>query len=297
MDEFEINLELYFDNGSGKKKVSLDETAHDEIAMTFFSWSRSQFSDPNAKISAYRKFKGVEGEILVLEKVEFPGKVNEWIEGFYSATDPIEFFNSGESDVNEVRSTTMRFGNDQKFLLGYKRIFPTSFLHHKRQYWIIPDNTTFHPFKNPLFGVTQGCDVIYYNDRLYCFNYGVLEKFLGFDAVISDKADKSKQKILAQAYLHPDCDSRLNQKKFDRKLSKIPENAIVFSLPAAKVIAFAAKKFQLKIKDGKIDLKSESDVKKFLHVMNDELLKSELTDAEYLAAEKDDYTSAVLPAD
>lgn len=134
-------------------------------------------------------------------------------------------------------------------------------------------------------------EIIIVNDKAL----GVLQREFGFDKIIKEKANVYLDKIEAKGLLADinDLKGIADDVKFARKIMNIKSTSKVLDLKPQTVIDFAlkhpmlSKKFKFNKTNTKLILKTKVSKQLFLQLLNDDFLKSELTNLYYFTENKD----------
>jgi hypothetical protein len=128
------------------------------------------------------------------------------------------------------------------------------------------------------------------NEQLFIRNINVLEKFFSFHEVIKATAEKTLDVIEAAKIIEDisSLEEMIEDISFARKLTKIGAHSpVINKIPANSIIEFVDNyptlrgKFEFNNDRTRIKLTTKKSKKLFLKLLNDDFLKSQLTELHY----------------
>ena len=225
----------------------------------------------------------------------------------YDLDEPLGIFstilNSGQytdesfslKEISSLSGFVVKFKCDKEEISLFTKHYPTSFISSSRLFFW-EDELRLTCLNKSILEFTGKVDFININsDSWYIFKIDTLVNVFGFHEKIKNVALKRAEVIYRHGLVSSiDKLSSLIDTKFTiaKKVAKICENSKVFSLDKDKIMAYLDKSpvFKDKFKkdaDGKLIIDSERKIKLFLKLLNDDILKSELTELEYDVKAKD----------
>ena len=209
-------------------------------------------------------------------------------------TQPV--FNFNRDNINDIKAYIVMIGNDENKLLLYKKHYPISLI-KRGSYMLRKCDERFVRFNEELIRLDNNFQFFSLNENLFIKDLDQLERFFGFHDVIKREAMDSIAKI-EQANILADIDvlkESVENITFARKLTKLSENSPVLggNIPIQTVIQFTktnpALTGRLKYNhdESKIVLDTKSSQNLFIKLLNDDYLKSELTQMYYDSLAKD----------
>jgi len=136
---------------------------------------------------------------------------------------------------------------------------------------------------NDVLKLTSGFDVLFYDGGYYINGFKKFEKAFKFDAIEAKLRDEATAKIFA-LNICEDLQAHLaNGVAPARDYIRVAKSDVL-NLPVTTILEHAANlegKTGLKIINGKIQLTSKKSVKVFMKMLNDDYLRSELTNYDY----------------
>lgn len=204
-------------------------------------------------------------------------------------------FNFNQDDLRNIKGYIILLGDTENKLLLYKRHYAISlikrdaFLFHKAE-------ERFVRFDKDLIRIDDNFQFFSLNGTLFIKDLDKLEKFFGFHEVIKHKATSSVDDIEASGIIeNPEVlKESIDNITFARKLTKIADNSPVLGkIPVPIIIEFSKNfpslsgKFKYTEDGNKIRLDTKVSQNLFVKLLNDNFLKSELTNMYYDSLAKD----------
>lgn len=207
-------------------------------------------------------------------------------------------FAQSQDDISKLYGYVAVVGTSTDKMLLFKKHMPVNTF-APNKLCLFNDGTRFKRFTKTIIRFDAKCDLVFGGENILIKNLDVLEKYLGFHDVITREAARSAgshdlntlldgvEKI--KEWIETDI-------SFARKLVRVQHSSPVLGrVEADKVISFirGRTEFSSKIKivqteDGeKISIKSKASAALLLKILNDDFLKSELTDLNYESKAKD----------
>lgn len=212
-------------------------------------------------------------------------------------------FNFSENKLDDVKGILVLFQRDQETLVLYKHQHPTS-LHRQRTFGLIKkkgDLEQLEKVTDDIIRINDKFEFLNFNGELYINNLKTLERFFGFHEIINAKAVQCIDEIEIMNILEDSSvlTDLLSDISFSRKLTKAGlTSPVIGKVPNERIVAFIENHPKLKgqfdfteAKD-KIRLKTKKSKVAFLKLLNDDYLKSELTEALYDSLAKDQLIGA-----
>jgi len=210
-------------------------------------------------------------------------------------------FNFNRDNINNVRSYIIVIGDNENKLLLYKHHYAISLI--KRDSFLLKKkDERFVKFNEDLIRLDDNFQFLSLNGTLFIKDLDKLEKFFGFHDVIKREAMLSID-IIEQANILADVDvlkESVENITFARKLTKLSANSPVLgTIPIPTIIQFTkvhpALRDKLKYNQGdsKIVLDTSTSQNLFIKLLNDDFLKSELTEMYYDSLAKDQISQDV----
>jgi hypothetical protein len=197
-----------------------------------------------------------------------------------------------EKEKDTLSGFIFKFNLNEDVIWAYQQVYSTSISKQKKGAYVILKDKIFTKTSDNLFKIDQRVDALIV-DRYVCpQKVSFLERSFGLDKLFRQKA----QKILSNIESMNIIDDMSKILEFSthegtsnsKKLAKV-KGSPVFSMPQEELIQklrTLQRYRHLKIENGKIKVTSKNDVLNIIKMLNDDFLKSDLTEAEYDSSSK-----------
>ena len=175
----------------------------------------------------------------------------------------------------------------------YKQILPIDKTYGRSSFFLgIKDNEMFERKKDSLLRLVPGIQMLYVDDTIILVEMNKLESSLGLDAILQKEAAttfrniEEKDIVLDIAKLKEVCDKPSMLKKLRHALTE----SKVKDLSNDEIIQFAKQQNKLKFKfdeeQNKFNIDSQAAAKRFIKLLDDDYLFSNLTSTDYDSEQK-----------
>lgn len=212
---------------------------------------------------------------------------------------PTEEFDFGTDELKDIFAIVLVLGNETKKLAIYKKQSPINILRRRTRFSrvtrLVPTDSHLEELQKDVVEINSSFDFLQSGDDVLVLNLDTLEKYLGFQDVIQGIATETVRQIGELEFVaNTDQITRfLSDMPMARKLMRLRRDSPVFNLEFDEVKTFISghsklsKMFKFNKDDGKIELNSKESVKRFIKLMDDDYLWSQLTKTDYDAERKE----------
>jgi hypothetical protein len=214
-----------------------------------------------------------------------------------SNSDELEVFNFNDDSLDEIVAFITIIGNDEHRIVLYKQQYPISLL-RRDKYMLtpVPHRNRLKKVESDILRVDFNFQFCLFDDTIYVSDIDKMEKICSFHTLITNEARKSIEKISSVDILEnvEVLEDELDNVTFARKLTRVYKDSKVLGIVPNKTIVEFTKKhsyFQknpIKSNGEKFVLDTKKSKEAFIKLMNDDFLKSELTNYEYESLAKND---------
>ena len=258
-----INNKLLDDENENRLK-SIDD-ANDEDAKTYYYFDSDNIYE---KIEHFTNFDGTD----------------------------IENFSFAEMNFGDIDTFLIKIGTDEKHIVLYKKNYPINLLKRGKTIFLTKSNENIDELKDDILKINGNFQFLVLGEHILVLDLNMLETQLGYEDVIIKNAEEALATIGAIDFL--DDISKIQEMATSKRIAKkinLVKNSPVIDIirrDQSKVITFINGHPELKKSlsfnsDGKLELKSKVSVEKFLKLLHDDYLKSELTELLYDSLNKD----------
>jgi len=291
-NENPISLRLYFvvstENGMELKLANIEQEVTTSLLAQFKTYIHAKFIDneelffgnltdaDNRRNSAYyydldEKPEGLSNLNTVLQNQE---QVH---------------FNFNDDNLNDIKAFVVLMGNEDHQISIYKKHYPINYLKRDSILRIFPANERFEKVDANILSISETFEFMQIDQNLIVLSVKVLEKYFGYESIIRNKAVDNLTLIENSGLL---VDIQLlsnltNELKYAKRIVKIKHDTPVLQLPVNTVIAsitnhpVLSKKIRFNADSTQIALDTKVSQEHFIKLLNDDFLKSELTNLFY----------------
>lgn len=195
---------------------------------------------------------------------------------------PAAIFSFDNHSVQDVKSIAIKISSATETALFYKKLYPVSVV-KQNQIMIWRAGNRFEYVDGDLLKLSGGFDLLFLGGDIYISDLTRFETSFSFHDIAQRVQRKTAESIIALGIVD-DLKSYLSDGHAPRRDMLRVAKSEVLQLPANEILSFATSmqmKLGLKIIDDRIQLTSKESVKKFVKLLNDDYLKSELTKNDY----------------
>jgi hypothetical protein len=222
-----------------------------------------------------------------------PEKLNVLSEVVADRNKPV--FDFRVDSLSDIRAFVVLIGNDERKAAIYKKHYPVNLLKRDSILRIFPANEQFERLDTNVLNINESFEFLEIDGNLVVLSLKVLETNFGYENIVRAKATENLALIQAAGLLEDMelISSLTAELKYAKKMMKIRANTPVLQLPPAAVIHFIGthpmlrKKIRFTADNSRISLDTRVSQELFLKLLNDDFLKSELTNLFYDSQNKD----------
>ena len=290
----EIGIHVYVslknDPSHKAKKLDIERSSLDSLLDLFKKSVRSKIIE-NEELSVLPLSSSDDrNEALYEYDLEIPEELKMLNQ--ILTTDDLEKYNYKKDLFSSIHALIIEIGNEENQIVLYKKIAPINLFGRKNFFMKIKSDERFEKIEEEFVRIDAGFQVIQIKDIVYVLDLVMIEKFLGFHAVIKREAERSLAKIEALDLLeNPETLEELISEdiSFARKLSKLSKNSPVMTqeisneeiIQFVKTEPFLKGKIRCNSDESKLQLDTKVSKKLFLKLLNDDFLLSKLTGLHY----------------
>lgn len=211
-------------------------------------------------------------------------------------------FSFANDDLKSINGYIILLGCRDKHILLYKKQYPI-YLIRRDSFLMYKKDERFIKMDEDMIRMSSDFQFFKLDDELYIMNLSVLEKFFGFHKIIKREALAAIEEIDSIDILE-DIEvlrEATDNVTFARKLTKVRSNSPILTMDISieKIIDFTKKtpglKTEFKYTDDnkKIRLDTNKSKEAFVKLLNDDFLRSELTQLYYDSLAKDKLSTAM----
>lgn len=281
------------------KKVELEDVTQNELTSDITNELRIYFDD-DYTLRDLTSLDHRDGAIYHYNLPEIPEQL-EFLILAYNDQEDIANFDHSSDNISDLKAIIIVIGNGDEKLAIYKHHYPTNtFRKTGFSFWRAGMNQDrFEKLDQDIVRLSQSLDFVYDGQQLIVTNFKVLEKFFGFKDAVKQEATTQLNQLAARNIIENivGLADRINiagDMTFARKVIRaLAHSPVLQTVSNETIIQFVKAHHTLgrKIKTNNLDthfiLDTQVSQNFFMKLLNDDYLKSELTQYEYDADSKD----------
>ena len=206
-----------------------------------------------------------------------------------------ELFDFKKDHYEDTVGFVFLLGNASNKIAIYKKQYPINLLGRDAFVRLVKSRQRLVKVKEDIININEKFDFMQIGDELIVINMDTLEKYFGFEDVIRSSAANNLA-LIKEANLVVDItplQEMTTDLRFARKLMRVKADPAVMGLPFAKVRSFIKQHPKLRRRvrfngdETRIALDTKTSKELFLKLLDDDFLKSDLTEFLYEAELKD----------
>lgn len=292
-----IGFELFFITKSKEiKKVDLDIALSNNLKSCFIDKIIETFNDEAS--FKLRSILDLSSEKLESEYFYFDNdSMYEDLQFIidFAEQETCDSFALDDSKYKNIDAILMKIGTRSNHIILYKHHYPVNVVTKKSTINIFKKGDTFEEVTDDIFKIDINFDLLLVDEHLIVNKLKTLESKLGYSEVIYATAHENIEIINALCFIE-DLDflkESIKNNRFAKKLNKVQKSPVIKIIEneQSKVVDFIKGHPTLKqIKftdDGKLVINSKASVERFLKLLDDDYLHSQLTEMLYDTNSKD----------
>ena len=227
---------------------------------------------------------------------EFPEKLNI-LQGF-DTWENYPQFSFNNDDIESIKAILITIGNENNYFTVFKHVYSITILKQDKVLGLFPAENRFEKLTNNILQINNSVDFIYVQDNLIVNNLKTLTNAYGYKEVIKNQA-RERIELIRELDLIDNIDELtefVENVKYAKRILKINPQSPVLQLARTRIINFIrnhnklSNRIRFNENGDKITL--DTDVSKVITIgiLNDDYLKSNLTDLDYESKKKEEFT-------
>ncbi|MFK8265707.1 anti-phage protein KwaB [Capnocytophaga cynodegmi] len=270
-----------------------DELAN-EIKETFINSIKEKILD-NEELNFRNISSAYEttNSVFLYDIEEFPEKLNV-LRNFNPFQGYPTFSFSSDNNMSSIQAMIITFGNEDNYFSIYKHIYPVAILRERTMLRFIPIGNRFEKLNSDVLQINTSIDFLFTDQLLIVNNLSTLMKAYGYDEIIKNQA-RQRIELISNLNLIDNIDELtefINNTKYAKKVLRIQPESPVLQLAKSKIITFIknhpklSRQIRFNEVEDKIRLDTKTSKEKVIGILNDDFLKSNLTDLDYESENK-----------
>ena len=299
-----IGLNMYMiissDNGIGIKKADIDQDIIQELKDKFREKIKSKFiEDTDYDFVDITNANNKRNAIYNYNIPKKPSGLE--VLGEIIGNETQELFNFKKDKFSDITGLVFLLGDVENKMAIYKKMYPIRLMKRYSTLMIFKSNNRIAKVDEDILKINADFDFIQINNDLIVTNTNTLEKYFGFENIIRGHAAVNIG-LIKNSGLLEDIDQIIDMAKdlkFARKIMRLRPDSPVLKLAFDKIKYFIenhpklCNKLKFNLANTKISLQTKVSKELFLKLLDDDFLKSELTELLYESEIKDSITTEI----
>jgi hypothetical protein len=272
-----------------------DELATDLLAIFRDTINRKFFENEELSFSNISTALETNNSAFYYDIDEFPTKLN-LLQNFDTWAD-YEEFSFTNDDLETIKAILITIGNQDNYFTIFKHVYPVTIVRQDRMLGFVPIGNRFEKLNSNILQINNSIDFIYAEDSLIVNNIKTLSAAYGYKEILKNQA-REKIQLIGGLDLIENLDELtafVDNVKYAKRVLRINPESPVLQLAKTRIIEFIGNhgKLSLKIRfnDDGDRIVLDTDVSKVMTIgiLNDDYLKSNLTDLDYESERKEEF--------
>lgn len=230
--------------------------------------------------------------IFYYDLEEFPDKLSS--ASNFEPFNEYENFSFNNDDIENIKAILITIGNVDNYFSIYKHVYPVTIVRQDRMLGFLPIGDRFEKLSSNILQINNSIDFLFADDNLFVNNIKTLSSAYGYNEIIKNQARENITLIQDLDLIAniAELTSFVDNIKYAKRVLRINANSPVLQLAKLRIIEFISNhpklrtKIRLNATNDRILL--DTDISKIITIgiLNDDYLKSNLTDLDYESENK-----------
>lgn len=289
-----LNIRVYLGVGKPPEREYLRANVSPDDAVIlckqFVSGLRHYFGTEDLETLELSRLDDRANALYAYDLEEQPqefGVISELHEG----NEPAVFTFQGRA-IPDIKALVVKISSPTASATFYKQVFPVSIV-RREQILLSWRTDRFEVLNEDVLKILPGFDVMLMDGEFYVSSLSRFEKEFSFELVAKKAMDSVVQTVVAMDLVN-DVKGYLANLDLPKKHVLRAKHSPVFQMESHAIITFVKNhpSYGLRVVDGKIQLNSKNSVRYLFKLLNEDILRSELTETVYDARAKDVFAPA-----
>ncbi len=270
------------------RKADISQDVEEQLLEQFTQALNAKYiNNPDLNFSNISEGEDIRNSAFFYDIDELPEELGT-ITGFNEQVD-YEDFSFNNDDVKLIRGIIVSIGNQNQKITIFQYVYPVSIVSQGNFIGIFPSDTRFELLEDNIVKIGIGIDLMLLEDNLIVNSLKTFTSKFGFKDIIKRKANENLDLVDNLAIIQNMDVLRdfIQNIKYARKILKLNPNSPVLNLPSQGIFNFITNhpilqnRIRFDENSGLINLDTEVSKILLIGVLNDDYLKSNLTDIDY----------------
>lgn len=269
------------------RKLNAQDVFRDAIQKRIENKLNEKYCNENVNYVSMEDYDEKKETYCVINKSEYDGL------NIICEIKKIEDFYKGNE--GDIQGFIFRYGIESNYIILYQHFYPVNLLKKDKTIMgsleIIAGQPQFKLIENNIIKITDSIDIIIFNQYIISNNFKILENKFGFQKYIENISNNVENEIKNIDLIEETdkINNYLDDYKTKKKLAKTKGSKVLKmdkEIIIKKISEDDYYRQNIKIENGKIKIESKKDFSIFLKLLNDDILKSNITSTTYDTSSK-----------
>ena len=284
-----LNIRVYLGVGRHPEREYLRANVSPEdaaiLCKQFVSGLRDYFNTKDLETLELSRLDERANALYAYDLEEQPQEFGA-IRDLHEGNEPA-LFTFQDRAISDVKSLVVKVSSSTSSATFYKQVFPFSVV-RREQILLSWRTDRFEVLNEDVLKILPGFDVMLMDDEFYVSSLPHFEKDFSFERIAKKAMEGVVQTVVAMDLVN-DVKGYLSNLDLPKKHVLRAKHSPGFQMQSQAIIAFVENHptYGLHVVDGKIQLNSRNSVRYLFKLLNEDILKSELTKTVYDSRAKD----------
>lgn len=269
------------------RKLNAQDDFRDALQKRIENKLNEKYCNEDAKYVSIEDYDEIKDTYCVIDKSEYDG-----LNMICEFDEIANFYNGTEGDI---QGFVFKYGTANNFIILYQTFYPISLMRKDRTIMgfleIISGEPQFKLIGNNIIKISNKIDIAILQQSIISNNLAILENKFGFQKYIENISNNVENEIKNIDMIEEtdSINNYLNDYKTKKKLAKI-KGSKVLKMDKEIILKRISEddyyKQYVKIENGKIKIETKKDFGILLKLLNDDILKSNITSTTYDTSSK-----------
>lgn len=230
--------------------------------------------------------------IFLYDLEEFPDKLS--IINQFQVFNDYPNFSFSDNDLESIKAIIITIGDENNYFSIYKHVYPVTIVRQNRMLGFIPRGNRFEKLNSNILQINNSIDFLFTSNALIVNNLKTLSSVYGYNEIVKNQA-REKITLISGLDLIENIEELtmfIENIKYAKRILRIHPNSPVLRLARTSIINFIINHPKLsrkiRLNDNRDKILLDTDVSKVLAIgiLNDDYLKSNLTNLDYESENK-----------
>lgn len=230
--------------------------------------------------------------IFLYDLEEFPDKLS--IINQFQVFNDYPNFSFSDNDLESIKAIIITIGDENNYFSIYKHVYPVTIVRQNRMLGFIPRGNRFEKLNSNILQINNSIDFLFTSNALIVNNLKILSSVYGYNEIVKNQAREKITLISGLDLIEniKELTMFIENIKYAKRILRIHPNSPVLRLARTSIINFIINHPKLsrkiRLNDNRDKILLDTDVSKVLviGILNDDYLKSNLTNLDYESENK-----------